>query len=163
MKNRNAFVPTAPDPLEDRVVLSQVMVGPVALVAPRPHPIALHGTINGTEVPITVIKDGPGALRLKGAGTVSPLGTSHLLGLLTIRSGEPTFYHAEVSLSNAGGTLRIQITGVVGGPSGPPAHLHYQILGGSGIFTGAKGQGAVVYTQSLAATGHSTQFSLAFG
>ncbi len=56
MRKRYTFVPTTPDPLECRVVLSHgmlasAMVGPVATAPPIAQVIDLHGTVKGFAVP----------------------------------------------------------------------------------------------------------------
>ena len=170
MRKRYVFVPEAPDPLEGRVVLSHgmlalAMVGPVATAPPLAHVIDLHGTVKGVAVPSPLASASasvlPGDL-LNGKGSVSPLGSIRLVGTFSIRSGEPTFYDGRVSLSNGRGSVQVHIFGIVGGPSGPPAHLHYKITGGSGHDQGATGKGVVVYDQGPAVKGR-TLFSLDFG
>jgi hypothetical protein len=167
MRKRYAFVPTAPAPLERRVALSHgmlapAMVGPVATASPLTHVIALHGTVKGVAVPSPLASAIPGDLLLIGKGTVSPLGPASLVGTFSIRAGEPTFYDGRVSLFNGRGGLQVHIFGVVGGPSGPPAHLHYEITAGWGLYRGATGKGEVVYDQGSAVGGR-TPFSLDFG
>ena len=167
MRKQYVFVPTAPDPLEWRVVLSQgmiasAMVGPVATALPRTHVFDLHGTVKGVFLPPPPVLSAalPGNL-LNGTGSVSPLGQVRLAGTFSIRSGEPTFYDGRVSLSNGRGSLHVHIFGIVGGPSGPPAHLRYQITGGSGHYQGARGKGDVVYNIGPDFSG--TSFSMNFG
>ncbi len=173
MRKRYALVPTVPDRLEARVALSSGMLAPAlvsrAAVTTTPVPptqvIDLRGTIKGIASPSPLASPIAGDLLLNGKGTVSPLGPAQLVGTLSIRSGEPTFYDGRVSLSNNLGSVQVHIFGLVGGPSGPPAHLHYEITGGSGLYRGAVGKGDVLYTQgpSASATGGPFAFSLAFG
>lgn len=168
MRTRHAFAPTVPDRLEDRVVLSHGMLAPSLIGAapttpPQKHAIDLHGTVKGFATPSPLASAIPGALLLRGTGKVAPLGAVSLIGTFSIRSGEPTFYEGTVSLSNLSGGLQVRISGIVGGPSGPPAHLHYKIVGGWGAYRGAFGTGDVVYDQGHSPVDHRTPFSLTFG
>ena len=170
MRKRYAFVPTTPAPLESRVtpshgMLTPGMVGPVAMATPPmppTHVIDLHGTVKGVAVPSPLASAIPGAMFLNGKGTVSPLGPARLVGTFSIRSGEPTFYDGRVFLFNGRSVVQVHIFGIVGGPSGPPAHLHYEITRTWGIDHGATGKGEVVYDQGPAVKGR-TPFSLDFG
>ncbi len=170
MRTRHTFAPAVPDRLEGRVVLSHGMMTPALVGAavstpPQKHVIDLQGTVKGfaTPSPLASASAIPGALLLHGKGTVAPLGAVGLVGTLSIRSGEPTFYDGRVSLSNGRGSVQVHIFGIVGGPSGPPAHLHYEITGGSGLYRGATGKGDVVYDQGLSPVDNRTPFSLSFG
>lgn len=167
MRKRRAFVPTTLNRLEDRVTLSHAMatpaiISPAATNPPATHAINLVGTVKGFETPSPLASAIPGGLLLRGQGKVAPLGQVGLIGRFSIRSGEPTFYDGTEVLFNGRGGIVVHIAGIVGGPSGPPAHLHYQILAGWGAFQGATGKGNVVYTQGPAAA-VGTSFSLIFG
>ncbi|MBV8269611.1 MAG: hypothetical protein JO252_25080 [Planctomycetaceae bacterium] len=95
-----------------------------------------------------MVSANPGGLLLLGRGKVAPLGQVDLVGTLSSRSAEPTTYDGTVMLFNSLGGINVHIFGIVGGPSGPPAHLHYDILEGFGAFQGATGNGNVVYVQN---------------
>jgi hypothetical protein len=145
--------------------LSPPHVVPVALVARSPPPaskIDLQGTVAGFATPNPAGPPGPGNLLLKGSGTVAPLGKVNLVDPFSIRYGEPTFYNGDVTLSDTAGSVEVKITGIVGGPSGPPAHLHYTILSGTGAYGGATGSGNVIYNQGLTVKSP-IPFSLTFG
>jgi hypothetical protein len=143
-------------------MIAPAQVGPVATTPWQAQPIVLQGTVNGFQIPSPLASAKPGDLLLKGSSKVAPLGQVALVGTLSIRSGEPTFYDGTEVLSNRQGGIQLHIFGIVGGPSGPPAHLHYDILAGFGAFRGATGKGDVVYDQSPPMNGR-TPFSLTFG
>jgi hypothetical protein len=146
-------------------LLSPPHVVPVALVARTPPPasrIDLQGTVTGFATPNPAGPPGPGNLLLNGSGTVAPLGKVNLVGPFSIRYGEPTFYNGDVTLSDTAGSVEVKITGIIGGPSGPPAHLHYTILSGTGAYGGATGSGNVIYNQGLTVKSP-IPFSLTFG
>ena len=125
----------------------------------------MQGTVNGFAIPspLASASANQGALLLRGKGRVAPLGAVSLIGTLSIRSGEPSFYDGTVTLATSKGGVRVHIFGIVGGPSGPPAHLHYQIVAGWGSYRGATGKGDVVYDQGHSSVDHRTPFSLTFG
>jgi hypothetical protein len=159
MSARRRFVPGVQARLEDRVVLSHaavLTVGHGASLAAQVA-LALQGTVSGVEYP------GPtatGGVRLVGGGTlsVSPTGRYpfSVIGSLTIRSGEPTFYDGHLTLTallpSASGVpvasqIFVHIHGIVPGPTRLSVHLIYDITGGTGLFQGATGHGEVTYTQ----------------
>jgi hypothetical protein len=168
MKNRNRFVLSVLDRLEERVALSHGMmapaqVAPVETTPPQKQVIDLQGTVKGFAIPSPLASPIPGDLLLIGKGKVAPLGQVSLVGPFSIRSGEPTFYDGRVALSNPRGGVEVHIFGIVPGPSGRPAHLHYEILSGWGAYLGATGKGSVVYDQGLVPVGGRTPFSMTFG
>jgi hypothetical protein len=128
--------------MEDRVVLSHVGLPLVAAaVHPTHHPMTLDGVVQGS---VTFRGD---VHLLQGSGRVAPLGNGTANGSLAIRLGEPTFYDGELTLLNRSGSVTLRIKGIQGGPSGPAAHLPYDILGGTGAYLGATGHGLVAYEQ----------------
>ena len=167
MKKQHTFRPTPLDGLEDRVVLSLGSLAPAHLAAAAVTPpikqvLDLHGTVKGFITPSPLASLAGNYLFLNGKGTVTPLGQVGTVALLSIQSGEPTFYDGRVALYNSRGGVLIHVSGIVGGPSGPPARLHYQIMLGWGAFQGATGKGVVIYNQPPTAGPRAT-FSLEFG
>jgi len=160
MREAKRVAPRVLDRLEDRIVLSHAQPAVAAIglalagVSSRPSPgihlagtVNLAGTVTGFETPSPLVSAARGDLLLTGNGNVAPLGPSHLTGTLSIKSAEPTFYDATVSLSTPTGGVRVHIYGLQGGPWGRPVHLHYTILSGWGTQTGATGAGDVLYIQ----------------
>ena len=167
MTRRRAYIPAVIDRLEDRVALSHATAASVVMIptatAPQPALVLhLQGTVKGFEIPNPMASPLAGGLLLRGTGTVTPLGSVSLIGTLSIRGGEPTFYDGRVTLSTAHGGIVVHIHGIQGGPSGPPAHLLYDIVSGWGVDRGATGHGTVIYSQSHP-TAARTMFSLTFG
>jgi hypothetical protein len=170
MRQRHRFVPTASNRLEDRVALSHGMMGPAAAQVVRlaagarqAQTLDLRGTIFGTEVPTS----GASGVVLRAAKAyVYPLRKVSTVGTLSIRSGEPTAYDGMLTLTalNHPGAIQVHISGIQGGPTGPPANLSYEIVGGRGDFRGATGRGNVVFVQELpVGRGNRRGFTLTFG
>jgi hypothetical protein len=115
MRRRSAFIPVAPERVEDRVALSHGLlsspkVAPVAHAPTTPPDlkIDLQGTVAGFATPNPSAPPGPGNLRLKGSGNVAPLGNVNLVCPFSILYGEPTFCNGDLTLFQTRGEHRGQ-------------------------------------------------------
>jgi hypothetical protein len=117
-----------------------------ALVLPpttgQPH--ALTGQVEGRWKIEPGNPDVGMTLSLEGSGTVSPLGSVHSTGTLHgtgfVKSGHSI---GMLTLHNALGSVTIKLTGTPpqAGFSGFAMHYSFKILGGTGQYQGAHGQG----------------------
>lgn len=178
MRRRQAFVPEALRPLEDRVVMS---ASTASAITPIPSPpvvgpilpieqlLNLQGTVKGaaTESGRPTTTTSTPQLALKGSGPVSPLGMADLQGSLSVRNGEPTFIDGKVVLTNRLGSVAIELQGIHGGPITPTPtfQLHYKIVGGTGAYRYAVGSGSatISFAHNPDGSARSLEFSLTFG
>jgi hypothetical protein len=151
MRKHRSFHPTALSPLEDRVVLSSAGVAPTALVSTLPpvsppvssNLLALNGTISGTFVTVagTPTNASSGSTTIfQGSGTITGLGQVTVNGSL-VSAVSPTgvvSLQETFTLSNAKGSVTIQLTKVVPSPSTTGvAAISFSIIKATGAFQGA--------------------------
>ena len=117
---------------------------------PTSVPVVLGGTVKGTAP-------------FDGSGTVGSLGAVTTTGTLTTSGAEPVVYTGEITLVNAAGSVTVNLSGLLFGPSylDQTIDLTYTIAGGTGAFQGATGSGQAVLTTVISSAGDS--FALAFG
>jgi hypothetical protein len=130
----------------------------------HPHHVTLVGQVSGTWANVLTLPDVRRPVDLSGAGTLSPLGTVQASGTLYtpgfIRQGRST---GTLVLSNAQGSLTIQLTGPLQpGFSPPPGTFSYRITGGTGAYAGDTGQGTASFHENTSDPGAGT-FTLSFG
>jgi hypothetical protein len=112
--------------------------------------LALGGQVSGvwqTDFPLNP-DVGQGQM-LRGGGIVSPLGTVQMTGHLHmpgfIAQGQAV---GTVTLSNAAGSVTLQLVGPPEPGFGPPpATFQYTITGGTGQYAGATSSGTVVFEE----------------
>jgi hypothetical protein len=149
MRKLRSFSPTALNPLEDRVVLSQLGVAPAALVqalpptSPPAHLLALNGTITGTFV---TTKNAPTNLGtgtttiFQGSGTITGLGDVSVTGsLVTLVSPKGQISIVDTfTLTAAQGSVTIQLTNPAATSGSPStAQSSFSIVKATGAFQGA--------------------------
>ena len=130
MRKHRSFHPTALSPLENRVVPSHSGVAPAALVQTLPpvsppvssNALALNGTITGTFVTTagTATNASSGSITtFQGSGTITGLGQVRVSGsLVSVVSTTGQVSSQETfTLSNAQGSVAIQLTKVIPSPS----------------------------------------------
>jgi hypothetical protein len=127
-------------------------------------PPPLLGPVSGVWSRVPLVPDVGQLQRLSGGGVVSPLGTVTAHATLTmpgfILVGQAT---GTVTLSNANGSVTIQLTGPAQpGFSAPPAAFSYKITGGTGAYAGESGQGTASFQETTSGTGGAGTFTLTF-
>jgi len=146
---RRAFVPSSPAPLEERIALGHAGFASAPATPPaltRSHGLNLYGFVLGREKTVVSVHRSQSA-----GGTISPLGTISLAGVLVIKNtgtaNRPV--HGTVKISNAHGSVVVSLTGTVTIYNGPfpfaSGNLKYQIVSGTKAYQGATGTGAVLY------------------
>lgn len=116
------------DALEARVCLSAA------------HASALHGTvIKGTlEVPVPPGTTVTSTLSIEGNGNISPIGPVSALGTLNPNTG------GIVDLASGDGGLVVDLTATATHGHGAKPRVDFTIIGGTGTYTHASGEGTVV-------------------
>jgi hypothetical protein len=155
MRKLRSFRPTVFSQLEDRVVLSQGMMGPPALMQTLPpvsppvsnHVLLLNGTLSGTFV--TTINSGTNSnagttTTFQGSGTITGLGQVSVTGTL-VKLVSPTGQTSSTetfTLSTATGSITIQLTKSGPVPSTPSTAVSsFSIVKATGAFQGDIGAG----------------------
>lgn len=116
--------------LEKRLCLSTAHAG-------LSQPSVLRGTI---QVPV---QGDPGAdtIRIAGNGSVSPLGPVSALGTLTSSAGGGSGDIIDLASGDGGLVLNLDVNTPHAGAAKP--RIHFTIIGGTGTFTSASGQGTI--------------------
>jgi hypothetical protein len=151
MRKRHVFTPSAPVFLEERIALSQSGSAAAAVVSPLAKSLAvnLNGFVLGKDTTVGMVH----TLQASGA-SVSPLtpGQVKLTGSFVELNplGKMRPVSGVVTLSDPKGSVVVSISGTVvslgGSLSGlASGQLTYRILGGTGAYLGATGQGKVSY------------------
>jgi hypothetical protein len=155
MKKHHSFRPSALSSLEDRVVLSQLAIAPVALVQSTPQPVppipvhalSLNGTLSGTFVTTNNVPTSLGTgttTTFNGSGTITGLGQVQVTGsLVQLLSPTGQVSSAETfTLSNAQGSVTMQLTKSAPTPgSSAGAQSSFSIVKATGAFQGDIGTG----------------------
>jgi hypothetical protein len=134
--------PTAAPPIGSNPPPASHDPPPVTADPPPTQTISLQGWIEGRY---TLSETTGSPYNLSGAGPVGPSnGTVVGAGSLLVQEGEPTTASGSLTLSDAKGSLTLQLSGLQGGPA--QIHdLHYSILSGTGAYAGATGSGSVAF------------------
>ncbi len=141
----HAFVPSPIAPLETRVTPSSGTVAAPHALVPAVN-LKLYGIAFGTENTV-----GPVHELLKTTATISPLGTVTVGGYLAYfnRPGQNEPAHGLLELTNAKGTLTIELSGTVNvtksALNGASGNLTYTVLSGTKDDVGMSGSGSVGY------------------
>jgi sulfopyruvate decarboxylase TPP-binding subunit len=88
---------------------------------------------------------------LAGAGVITPLGQMNVAGLLQSQGNQHAPSTGHLLLSNARGTLLLELEAAVPGGAAAPSLLdtfHFTIAGGTGAYQGMEGQGWVSLTMN---------------
>jgi hypothetical protein len=151
MRKRHVFRPSAPVFLEERIALSPSGPAAAAVVSPlvKSLAVSLNGFVLGTDTTVGLLH----LLKASGA-SVAPLtpGQVKLTGSFVelIPFGPKRPVSGVVTLSDPKGSVVVSINGTVAPLGGSlsalvSGTLTYRILGGTGAYLGATGQGKVLY------------------
>ena len=137
--------------LEDRLALSAG--GTAALVAVKPHHVALNGEVGGKFFLAPGIPDLGLTQTFTGSGTVSPLGKVSASGKITspgfVAEGRAT---GSFILSNKAGSVTIKLTGPLQlGFSAPPRNFTFTIVAATGQYAGDTDTGTATLIEVEAA------------
>jgi len=138
MRARARFAPDRPAALEPRTVPSTMVV------TTQPS-----GTVDGYA--LQVVRKGIDlGEQITAKGTLSGLGQVAISATLT--DGRPTSnlfpFSGKLVVREAGGTLRLQVSGVRTPTRQSPLNLDYMIVGGTGRERGATGFGTILLTEN---------------
>jgi hypothetical protein len=138
------------------------------------HHTTGHGLVSSDSAPISLKILLSGAVHgstqiqgsvtgLNGSGTVGALGAVTSKGSLKSSGAEPVIYSGTVTLVGSTGSVTVDLSGRVFGPTrlGQPINLTYTIAGGTGAFQGASGSGPASLTLNFSTA--ATSFVLTFG
>jgi hypothetical protein len=148
---RRTFIPSSPLRLEDRIALSQtglIHVAPISPVVKQAAVLDLNGFTLGTDTTFGIIHQ----LHGSAGDRISPLGPSKLTGFLLIANPRAKNRPVAgfVKITDAKGSVVVSIKGTVVSLGGSlknlaSGQLKYRIVGGTGAYVGATGQGKVLY------------------
>jgi hypothetical protein len=143
------FIPSPPTPLEERITPSHSgLTGahPSPSAFTQSHNLNLYGLALGHDTTVGTQH------RLQATdATISPLGHVSLTGLLVIpdKGGVNRPVHGTVTISNAQGSVTVDLSGSVTVSQGPfvfaSGKLTYKIVSGTKADRGAVGSGPVLY------------------
>ncbi len=146
---RIAFIPSVPDHLEERVVLSTTGLPgavPAAHASIHSSVLLLDGFFLGSDKSVGTVH-----LLKSSSATLSPLGTASLTGYLIIplKAGANRPVHGIVTISNTQGSITVCLRGTVTVSNSPfsfaSGNLTYRIVLGTKAYHGATGTGPVLY------------------
>ena len=117
----------------------------------KPHHVALNGEVSGSFHYAFVNSDTANSQGLSGGGSVAPLGQVNASGSLSLPVPiTHTRAAGSMTLSNAGGSVTIQLTGSIPKANSPfPRNLTFKIVAATGNDAGDTDRGTATFTEAI--------------